>query len=816
MRPFANTWRWCVLMILGIGVCGQGEGAGKRILLLPFETRISEAFRNEFRLAEGPEGDVTSRIAQALGSSKAMDRPDIDRLAVPIGSAVIDGFGDSLASHLAPILAAERTHWSMPHDYYLAGRLRDDSSNILALDATLYRREDGGSQGMSLVLVRAIHLEGSAAEAFAGRKTLMDFLVGKLLERLESLLDDRIRVLITPLTFYGRDEEMKDLGGMISALLRNRLNLSRNIRIIQDTTSIPPVRMGRGEQEWFLARTLPERGRREAARYVMTGSFFKFGASIGIEVSQIDVESGHVVLSKSELLPEASGPGLYATINRLGDEVRHGIELDARIARDRRAVTLGFVALPPLPGTSENRKVALDIASTLSRRLRRLAQKDSNITVVIDPQRLQEFVSRHVDVAEVAREMNVSHLCLIRCERPVDSFDVALEFHFAGTPARSIDRLGAVRAQPERLHLLVDSLTRQVVAYLSQTFGRSEISQNDMDRAIQDVVYPTTPRSVAVVAMPPYPSTYCNRQLAGGLADLAESYLQLQQRRWKKAFVVVNADRERDRLLEEGSCAIESLAVRIGVHYVLCVELDGAASAPGAVFRLKSVTNPFEPPIEGSIPVGEQIHLTSLTMQAIDSILSRWPATRSLEPDPWVSAAGLPSYAHASQGVRVRGFLTGITNTSGGLFWNNRLRGTIEIAFTRTMFNWQLELAGKYDFGKHRGNELVYGRYVTLLVRRNLPVANFLLFKDIAFYAGAGPALVNIVRVDGANYGYLNVAVQAEVGIQFQTDISCLIYLDFNAQYLQGVLSDVGQGPASFPGGRLHELLIGFGIGFSL
>lgn len=816
MRPFANAVRICVLMTLVMGMGGPSGIAGKRILVLPFETRISEAFRTEFGLVDEPEADVTSRITHALRTSRAMDRPDINRLAVSVGPTVIDGFGESLTAQFEPILAAERTIWAMPHEYYLAGRVRDDSSNILTLDASLYKREDDVMAALPVVLVRTIHIEGSAAEAFARKRTLMDFLVGQLLERLETLLDDRIRVLVTPLTFYGRDEEMKELGGMISALLRNRLNLSRSIRIIQDTTTVPPVRIGGEEQERYLARTLPERGRREAARYVMTGSFFKYGASIGIEVSQIDVESGHVVLSKSQLLPEASGPGLYATVNQMGDEVRHGIELDARITRDRHAVTLGFVALPPLPRTSENRKIALDIAATLSRRLRRLVQEDPSITVVIDPHRLQEFVSREADIAEVARDMNVSHLCLIRCERPVDSFDVALEFHYTGTPVRSADRLSAVRAQPERLHVLVDSLTRQVVGYLSSALDRSKINPADVDRAMHDVVYPTTPRSVAVVAMPPYPSTYCNRQLAGGLADLAESYLQLQQRRWKRSFTVVSADRERDRFTDEGSCTIDSLAVRIGVHYLLCVELDGTRSAPGAVFRLVSVTNPFEPPIEYPIPVGEQIHLTPLTMQALDSILARWPATRSVEPEPWGSGSGLPQYSHASQGVRVRGFLTGITKSSGRLFWNNRLRGSIELAFTRTMFNWQLELAGKYDFGKQRGNELVYGRYITLLVRRNLPVANFLLFKDIAFYAGAGPTLVNIVRVNGADYGYLNLAVQAEVGIQFQTDFSCLVYLDFTAQYLQGVFSDVGEGPAAFPGGRLHELLIGFGVGFSL
>jgi TolB-like protein len=328
-----------LLFILGGWIsAGSANPGAKRILVLPIEPRISDLFLRRYGMTVFTSGDAMMHVVSALRTSQAMDRPVVDTMSMPVDSSVINGFGESLLRGLDAIVGMEHVRGYVPHQYYLAGKITDDSSNILVLDAALYRRRADTTRIDPLMVEERYHIEGSRVEAFAAKKTLMDFLLDSLVVRLEVRLDDRIRVLVTPLTFYGRDEEMKNLGGMISALLRNRLNLSRSIRIIQDTASVPPVQSGNGNEQWILARTLPERGRREAARYVLTGSFFKYDTCIGLEVSQIDVESGHVVLSHSELVPRASGPKLYETIRTIGDDVRRGIELGAQSARGHSRV----------------------------------------------------------------------------------------------------------------------------------------------------------------------------------------------------------------------------------------------------------------------------------------------------------------------------------------------------------------------------------------------------------------------------------------------------------------------------------------------
>jgi opacity protein-like surface antigen len=159
------------------------------------------------------------------------------------------------------------------------------------------------------------------------------------------------------------------------------------------------------------------------------------------------------------------------------------------------------------------------------------------------------------------------------------------------------------------------------------------------------------------------------------------------------------------------------------------------------------------------------------------------------------------------------GDLLGINRDTKGIFMGNHLRvcyGLSVLLFDNPL---QYGLSLIYDFGKKMNGREVFGRYLIGSVRYSRP---FFPIRDARWYVGAGPALINIVKVDAdGDHGDVLFGLHASCGLEVQLVRG--MFLDLGSELLQRIPNEavdgfIGGGIPST--GRFFNVGVTFGIGY--
>lgn len=813
---------WCLisaLLLLSLSAVQRGGSEGKGLCVVKFHSAASEAFLNG---REVKVDNFADELILQLHSSKVLE----DIVKVTRGDNSLGRFlqVDSL------LTVHDRSFcegfWNLCNSnveihYYLVGRISDDMSNIMSVDVEIYEAYKTASDMDRDPLLVRFHVEASQAEAFAHKTSLVRYLVDQVVLQVEANLDERIRVLILPLTFFGHDESVEHLGGMIASLIGNHLSVSQRIRVIMfDSMANAGWRRRPAD---FRKWTLPQLGRLEAAKYLVDGSFFKLGAAFGIEASHIDVETGHSVLSKSVMIKSLSGPAFYEEVGRLGDEMRRAIELDFDTKHDKMTTTVAVVAVPPYPATDENRLISREIASTVARMLKALpAEGESRLVVVTDAGKEGKFLEEETENSVMGQDLNTQYLWVVRCERPARDLNVRFEFSDVKNSQRSY---APVQRDTVRLSNLDSTIHAMVRAMLSNGRLRKAASAQSDSLALSGVRLRPPENTFAVIPVPPYPNTVQNRAICEDIANIVMTKLRVVQQMTKGKIAVTRTEEMFDDIFEMKHFEADSIARELGVRFLWLIDYEELGHERYITLRLVSATNPFERALFRNFHLDHIDDLNQAVGDTVREILIEWWPDRNssgrtpLEPGKCSDVSKemrKSSYLTRSSSLRVRGILMGLRDDSKEVFLGNPYRYAIEVAgiyhFEICQTPFQAELSATYDFGKKSSGKLVYGRYVTGLLRWNLCWDFFGFFRDMRLYLGLGATLVNIVRVKDSALGPVVPGYTATAG--FEIPFSRYLFLDLNFQHLHALKSIPAT--ADFPEGFPTSNGLGCGIGFRL
>ncbi len=787
------------LVVLQVGVC---QVQRKTMHIFPFENAVSSQFQGSFKFPQNDSVEFARSLAFKITHSKAIDlhADNVQGRVTPLLRSGLDG--ERFRFQLDTLCSRDAV------DYYMIGRITDDTSNIAFVDAQVYKRPMFVPGDEPLVF--DIHAEGSGKEAMRNNVSLDEYLLRQLLSQVEAKVDDRIRVLIVPFAFYGKAQAFEDLGGMISALLRSRLNISQRVRVIvQDTTALKDVRTGNSRNEGFIAWTLPELGRREAANYVITGSYFQQGRSVGVEASHIDVETGHSVLSKSVLVDSVTGRLLYDNVIALGDEMRRAIELDYDSRHNPLKHTIAVVAVPPYPPTSENRSLALDVARTIARKLRAMASANTNLEVLSEESSMVKFVSGNCEKAVMSTEMNARELLIIHCDRPGRAVHLGAELFDSQNPNSPTRWLSQIDVPMETLGHKIDSilLASRKMLLPSVCAGDSLECENH----IRDINVPNHPRSIAVVALPPYPSTDENRFFSLSIMHTMAAKLRTLEGEGAN-LDVVSAESKLGPDYLETELDPDSICTRVRTEYLWTIYLEQGGHDRRVFTKLTNQWNPYDTPRSRTYPVEHLDDLNSTVRTLTTDMLNRWwPELDS----NWVTPLDKITTETESGGVRVRGGIIGFIPASADLFLGNMYRYGIEVSGIYYRLPMQYELLADFDFGKQEGDRYVHGRYVTLLFRYNF--INISCLANMRLFLGAGISALNVERVRSEVLGRMKMGIAFATGLE--VPLTRQFYFDLAGQFTWSLFSDVDPGqfnPVDFPVGRPTYLRLGIGLGYKL
>ena len=778
-----------------------GMSQAKSLLVCPFYNGVSREFKGQYQGFTSELDQFQPHLFLELRNSKALSvrvQTGSQSLVLRKGFSrlqIVQECADSVA------VLVKRRGKKLP-EYLLVGWLTDDTSVVAYADAWLFRvKQDTSRHGTipdsSYALDSELHSEGSQRDAYVQGKTLSEYLIQDMVLQLEAAVDDRIRVLVAPFVFHGSGPEFNQLGGMIAALIRNRLSISQRIRVIEgDTTQLvrSPAEgnTGSGIRRW----TIPELGKRESAKYIVNGSYYHQGSAVGIEASHIDRETGHAVLSKSILIDPFTGASFYEQANLLGDEVRRAIELDYDVKMRQRRLTMAVVALPPYPNTRENRNISVGLAECVARMVRGTkARAGWQLIVGSDSAKLEHFAQVETEKAVMGREFNSQYLLLIRCERPVNNFNVSIELADVRNPNRQSQPENAFDVPMGDLNDTIHALTLRL---LHQPTALPLAVDSLTSTSVSGIIYFPPPVSVAVVPLPPYPNTLENRGITTDIADLVLTKLLALQTHGSALVVVRTEDHYQD-FLEQSNLNLDSVAASIPARYLWTIDYKELGFERHVSVSLINATNPFEPPLLRRFTIDHIDNLNDYLRPAVRPIFNQ------LAPEANTAAIDETPHRIESSSLRVRakvmGFLPKYTDILPIYHTSFELTGIYH------MRPWQFELSAAYDLGKHRQNpdRLMYARYVTIAGRYNIPLG---FPRDLRFYLGAGFALINVAKVQN-DEGIQKIAGGNIISVGLELPLSRYFAMDLNGGYLfQWGSLDLGGTEKGF----LTSFSIGIGV----
>ncbi len=776
----------------------------KRTLLVAgFQDCVSKSFKGYFKDFKSQIPQFTNNLVHQIMTSKALeDNVKVDTCDHLVASNMFYMYQEVLLESVGVISSIHGQH-----DYYLIGYLSDDTSNIAFADAYLYRSQEESDSSPRLTLQASLHAEGSWVEAYNDKMSLEQYLAKQLLSELEAQLDERIRVLIVPFEYHGKNQDIAHLGGMVSSFLRSRLNVSQRIRVImQDSTYVAGQKGVTQKESQYRPWTLPEQGKREAAKYVVGGSFFEYNQSVGVEASYYDVETGHSVLSKAVFTEAVGGSQFYNQINKLGDDLRRAIELDYDNKRNNKGITFSVVAVPPYPPTEENKAVALEIVNTVTRKLRGLASvlPAQKLSVLTDHERLKGYVSREEEKAVMSAEMNVRYLLLVSLERPERSFNMNFELFDTKNPNMKGFRGGRGSVQVEGLGDKTKELVSEMIEMASPFKGIVPDTMN-LDTIMDKIEFMAPERSVAVIAAPPYTLTGENKSTSLDIAQIVSTKLSRIQSATQR-FSLIPIDRRNEAYIERGMFNVDSIGTEMNVRYIWIVKFSQTDFVREVIMELSSVTNPYEKIIRRNFLIEHIDDLNSLVGASIKVMLKEWlpglDTVLTLDgTDTLFKRLDQLKYRRESASVRMRGSMIGFLDATKDIFLGNNYQIPVQYEFTFV-----------YDAGKRLDDKLVYGRYFTISARYNFSFSP--LIRDMRVYAGGGVSWMNLVRVWYSSGGRVAFGINISGG--FEIPISKELYFDINSQQFV-TFSNIGLGhfkASEYDDGHLSMLSFGLGIGY--
>jgi TolB-like protein len=292
---------------------------------------------------------------------------------------------------------------------------------------------------------KSFYLKGDGSQQIVDRMdsiyhiktTFSEYLLDQLVEQIEAYYDSKIRVFITPFVQSGNDSLINYIGETIADRIQSRLSQSEHIRVIRGTT-VQPESLGissisrRQMREW----TIPEQGKREAAKYLVAGKFSKVGNVISITAEDIDLETSHSVISQSIIVDTLEGLALFKKADQLGDRLRSGIELDYTLIDDTLK-TVGIVASVPYPASGFNIAIAKNVARGIRDVLSFNKDTSRRFKICYEPQKIDKFIDGEVDVVDQSRELMAHYLLSVGIDRPLPDFVLnlsLLDFRYPSNP----------------------------------------------------------------------------------------------------------------------------------------------------------------------------------------------------------------------------------------------------------------------------------------------------------------------------------------------------------------------------------------------
>ena len=792
----------CIFLVLCACLSASMNAGGKRMLVVEFQQQwdMTAPFRLKSFKADFPlfTGDIVRRLQKRMQESKTLN--------LSVQTTTDTRLLKSLKQNNVYLLAEALRDTS--YDYYLTGSV-GNSGPIAIVNAGLYEKQD--STG-SFVLAKRLYIEGTYDTASMLRRNLGEYLAADLVSQLEAYLDTSlIRVLVARFQGYGSSPEFKELGGMISSIIANRLIVSKRIRVITADTGVG-MKAG-GESSRFSGHTLPELGLREGAKYVISGSFFEHKNTMSIEAKHIDGETGHALLSKSLFIDSLTGRRLYDAMEGLGDEMRKAIELSDAIRHVRTPKTIAVVAVPPYPPTPENMMLSLEIVKTLTRRLKALAANQGTrpiFAVSSDQKMLENFVHVEMEPVIMARELNTQFLWIIRCERPQRNLRIASSWIDAESDSLHPARWFESPTDADTLNKILDTVFANMQSSLKAKL-------DGFDKRMPEVLQirvPVRARSVAVVAAPPYPQTQDNRRISIALAQVLSKRLSAGLGvGGAKVLEVRSTEGVLDHFVEhEESVSPESLRVCLNTQYACVVRLDDLDNERSILLEVHNLSNPNDTIISVSGHCKHVDDLDATFQNMTNTLIGTWLGTPSTDA-ALLSRISFESFGKA---LRVRMLGLGFTEGSGGVYLGNNNQVGVQGSLIFYDSPRQFEISFLYNFGKRdtlSGIPFdIIGRYISGVVRWNFPVRQFLI-SDLRCYAGFGLTLINVEARSLHTRGSLVLGFPLVAGLEIPLSYS--VFLDFGGGFTYSTSRLAGYDGNGVPtNGLNHFWEMSAGVGY--
>lgn len=722
----------CMLFVLwpADGVCQIDS-----LLILEFNPppKSEAQLRITFSLPNDPYA-FRNDLADRLRNSKVRQLHVVCSDEINLDPGILKGYRRGIPAGLERV-----GNQSRGFRYVLIGRIEIDAQ-IAKVSGELFE--------ISPAVCRAKLIGSFTSEAQPDKRyeVARGYFVEDVAEQIEAKLDKLIRVLIKPFTYIGKDTASLWLATQVGELLRTRLAISQNIRVLEGRAlgGLSLRKLG-DEPEDLNKFTLPMSGRREAAKYVIGGSLFECGGVISAEAYHVDVETGQTILTASIPPDSVTGKSFYRQVNSLGDDMRRAIDLHSTFRDSARARTIAVVALPPYPVTAANRKLTLEIAGCIDRKLRLLEGSRFTLPPVTPSGLLDRYVIEPEEEAVMGRAFNTEYLCMVRLERPADRILLTLTVGNARISA-------GVRVTVGPGVIGDDTLDKGLNGIVEELLQRPELrftgtGSADIGEKISTIHMPHRPKRIAVVALPPYPETPVNSECAARIVRNVATKLKALQGR--------NFDMD-------VSC-FENPARNVDAEYVWNIEWVNADNLRSLHMKLWNAENPYDSVHALQETVNHMDHLPAIvdtmTRALLDMGFGGWrPADASqLETMQGIQLA-LP-YKSVQVGLN----LVGIIQDSRAVY-GNHLRAALEVKailadfFERRLF---LGVAGEWDFGKTRTDNSTIGRYASMVFRYYFSVG-----RESRMYADVCPALLNVERRAGNVYGQVNFGVIFGGGVQ--------------------------------------------------
>ncbi len=786
---------FAVALLLGWQIC-ESQCWRQGIVLADFRRSVSSDFlkHNEFGLFAKEIKSFSSDLRLQLQSSKALEMTVAFRESTLVGKDLLGGVGSrSLHGSLREELDSVRADSQMTARYLIVGRLTDDHSNIVSVDGEVY---DLCYDTLQDPLRFRFHVEGSTAEAFHKRMTLSGYLVDQLVQQVEAGLDTKIRVLLTPFMFRGENRRLQQLGGMISALVKNSLTVSQRIRVVTVDSSRGPGTSPAGFKQW----TLPELGKREAAQYAIGGDFFESEPSLGIAAEDIDVATGHTVLSKSILVDTLNGPKFYEGVRALGDDIRRAIELDYNIKTKSNKISIAVVASPPYPMTDENKLIALEIASCMARMLRQGAkQKEVLLSVISAGSNAERFVTKEAEKAVIARELDAQFVASVRIQRPVNTFNIRIGIVDARSPELTDSSVIEFDVPMDLLNRTLHSMVRELIRshpLLQRAIGDSGTS------SLESVVLRLPQRTVAVVPFAPYPSTAENRAIITDIAKLVLTKLLTLQAN-EAAINVVPTEHRFEEFIGNPDFDIDAAVRAVKASYLWTIDYRELGRGRYVHMELVNASNRYDSLVPADFQISHIDGLDDSVSNVVKEIVHKWP--------PGVNTDPLEGVRHRTEAssVRIRTAALGFLNDYTAVF--PKLHSAVEVGAIYHLRPWQFELTVAYDFGKRKSDpsRTMFGRYITLVGRYNISFG--WPSRDTRLYGGIGAAMLNVMKVQEDVLGKVVFGLVPSVGVEIP--LSRFVFFDVNVAYIRP-LRPVYMGGSDE--GFINSWSFGTGLGFRI